>query len=63
MYVCVAYEKVTAGVPKDILDQLIKESDFNSIADIMKEWEVSELATALGVTRSDLHRCTTSAQK
>ena len=47
-------------VPRDILDQVIEESNLSNIADIMKEWEVSELATALGVTRSDVHRGTTT---
>ena len=54
--VCVAYERLTAGTPKTALDQAIEESDLSSIADTMKEWEVSELTTALGVTGSDVHR-------
>ena len=38
---------LVAEAPSDKLDQVIEES---SIADIMKEWEASELARALGVT-------------
>ena len=48
-----AYNKLAAEVPGDKLDQVIEESNLSSIADILKEWEVSELATALGVTTSD----------
>ena len=43
--------------PKDILDEVIEESNLSSIADVMNEWEVSELATTLGVKKT-----TTDAQ-
>ena len=41
---------------KDVLDQVIEESDLSSTADIMKEWEVSELATALGEAQLQVHK-------